>query len=129
MQKRHTLIISDYDTKTHTFHYMFSCPGYEETENAPCSLATRCEKCDEKLESENEDTCIRHNQEHRYINGEWQVQDRNVCAIRDCPGAADDSDIEEIALSYGNGTYAVDVSVNPYLQPDTWDIDFVSRIE
>lgn len=52
MQKPHTLTISDYDSKTHAFHYEFTCPGYEENEDAPCALATQCEKCDEKPDPE-----------------------------------------------------------------------------
>ena len=40
MQKPHTLTISDYDSKTHAFHYEFTCPGYKENEDTPCTLAT-----------------------------------------------------------------------------------------
>lgn len=129
MQKPHALTISDYNPKTHVFHYEFACPVYEEDEDAPCALATQCEKCDEEPDPETTETYIRHGQEHRYINGEWLIRDNNACAVRDYPETFDDSDVEEIALAHGNGTYAVEVSVNPHLQPDTWDIYLISRIK
>lgn len=129
MQKPHTLTISDYDSKTHAFHYEFTCPGYKENEDTPYTLATQCEKCDEEPDPETTETHIRHGQEHRHINGEWLIRDKNTCAVRDYPEIVDDSSVEEIALSHGNGTYAVEVSVSPFLQPSTWNIDLISRIK
>ena len=127
--KLHTLTITEHDPNTRFFRYKFSCPGYEENEHAPCEMSTPCDECSHIPTEESDlDTFIKYGKEHYIIDGEWSVPLECVCAVRDYPDSANDSDVDEIAQEHGNGTYLVDVVVDPYFEPATWDVIYKGRV-